>query len=65
MLYKVGDIINFDGGRVHGYVIEADTYMVKVVSDQGSIRSIRLNQIDKKIPFDKRNMSRDSKGNAL
>ena len=65
VFYKVGDLINFEGGRVNGYIIEAEPDNVKVVSDTGEIRTVRVNQIDKKIPFDKRNMSRDSKGNAL
>jgi hypothetical protein len=36
-------LINFDNGRIHGYIIEAEPDNVRIVSDHGDIRTVRVN----------------------
>lgn len=62
---KVGDIVLFNGNKTYGYVIEVDQDMLKLVSDQGKLKSIRCNEIDKVMPNDKKSKARDSMGNEL
>ena len=65
MAEKVGDIVLFNGNKTYGYVIEVDQDMLKVVSDQGRLKSIRGNEIDRVMPNDKKSKARDSMGNEL
>lgn len=63
--YRVGDVVLFHGNKLYGYIIEVNKDFVKIVSEQGTIKQLRLSEIDKKLIQDKKTMSRDGQGNAL
>ena len=65
ILYKVGDVVLYNANKRFAYIIEATTDYNKCVNDQGNIIKLRQNEIDKKLVPDKKQMTRDSKSNAL
>lgn len=54
ILYKVGDLVLYNGNKVHAYIIEATADHLKCVNDLGAIITLRQNEIDKKLLPDKR-----------
>lgn len=63
--YKVGEMILYNGNKTYGYIIQVMDDFVKIVSDQGMITRIRLSDIDKICPMDRKAYARDSIGNIL
>jgi hypothetical protein len=66
ILFKVGDLIMYDGNKTLGYIIEAHAHQVRAISEAGNIQFVLIKQINKKIPVDQRKMTcRDSIGNPI
>ena len=61
-IYKVGDIVCYEGNKVHGYVIKVEHDLLHVVNEFCKMAQLRYSQIDKKIPVNKTRLLRDSKG---
>lgn len=55
----------YNGNKTCGFIITAKQDLVKVMSEQGKIQELRMNEIDKKLVQDKKTIARDSMGNAL
>ena len=63
--FKVGELIIFNGNKTFGYILAVQDDFVKILNDQGVISRVRLTEIDKKIPFDRKAYTRDQMGNGL
>ena len=63
--YKVGEIIIFNGNKTFGYILAVQDDFVKILNDQGVISRVRLTEVDKKMPFDRKAYTRDQMGNGL
>lgn len=61
-VYKVGDIVLYEGNKTHGYVIKVEHDLIYVVNEHCRQAHLRFNEIDKKIPMNKTKLLRDSKG---
>ena len=55
----------YQGSKTYGYIIQVMDDFVKIINDQGTITRVRLTEIDKKLPFDKKAISRDCMGNIV
>ena len=64
-IYKVGEIVVYNQGKIYGYVLQVLDDFVKVINDHCNITKIRLSEIDKKIPFEKKAFTRDAAGHIL
>jgi len=64
-IYSVGEIINFNTERSYGYIIAVTADMLKVVTNRGDIKKVRLTEVDKKMNYDPKVFSRDVMGNIL
>lgn len=62
LVFKVGDIVLYDGNKMHGYVIKVENDLLQVVNENCQMAYLRYKQIDKKIPMNKTRVLRDSKG---
>lgn len=51
-MFKVGDLIMYDGNKTQGFIIEAQGHQVRAISETGNISYVLIKQINKKIPTD-------------
>jgi transcription elongation factor len=65
VLYKFGDIVLFNSNKDCGFIIEVNKDCVRIVGENGTVKVIRLSEIDKKHLVDRKASTRDSKGNAI
>ena len=49
VLFKVGELVMYNGNRSCGFIIKVSKDFVKVISEQGKIQELKFNEIDKKL----------------
>ena len=64
-MYRVGELILYNQGKIYGYILQVLDDFVKVINDQSCITKVRLSEIDKKIVFDRKAFTRDAGGHIL
>jgi|TARA_B110000285_G_C15119985_1_gene616520 hypothetical protein len=58
--FNVGDIVVTNGNKTYGYVFEAASETIKIVTDRDQIKEIRHGEVERKVAQDKRITTKDA-----